>query len=77
MVTSVTNITMSKNGHDFNYCDYEGLSTDTKPTTGVANMSSFLEAVVDPQTGEFQNKWRIYKFNAANLTWLKFVEWTV
>lgn len=76
MVSSVTNIQMSKSGHDYTYCDYEGLSTDTKPTTGVANMSSFLEAVVN-EAGVFQNKWRIYKFNAANLTWLKFAEWDV
>lgn len=59
MVTSVTNIQVSKGGHDYTYCELEGLSTDAKPTTGIFNGSSFFE--MDTSKG--------YKFDAANMQW--------
>lgn len=42
--------------------DIRGLSTDTKPTTGVSNMSSFIEA----DTG------KIYFYDANNKEWVEF-----
>lgn len=73
MVSSVTNISVSKGGHDYQYADYFGLSTDTKPTTGVMNGSTFLEAT----DGDSSVTWTIYIFNAADMDWLPFVSWEV
>ena len=41
---------------------YEGLSTDTKPTTNIPNGSRFLEM----DTG------KVYMFDQTNLTWLEY-----
>lgn len=59
MVTSVTNVQVSKNGHDYVYQEYCGLSTDSKPTTKVFNGSTFLEM----DTGD------LYVFDAESMTW--------
>ena len=41
--------------------DYAGLSTDTKPTTGVANGSVFIEMDTS----------KVYMFNAASGEWVE------
>lgn len=41
---------------------YEGLSTDTKPTANIPNGSRFLEM----DTG------KVYMFDQTNLTWLEY-----
>lgn len=61
MVSSVTNVKKSKDGHDYTYFEYSGLSTDSKPTTGVFNGSTFLEM----DTSE------VYVFDASTMAWLK------
>lgn len=43
------------------YAEYAGLSTDNKPTQGVANGSIFLEM----DTAD------VYAYDAANTTWRK------
>lgn len=75
MVTSVTRVPQNRNGHDFIYWDYYGLSTDVKPTTAVFNGSTFLEEEVDEQ-GVQTGKWSIYIFNATAMRWDFFVSWT-
>lgn len=61
MVTSVTNVQVTKTRHDFVYSEYSGLSTDSKPTTGVFNGSTFLEM----DTG------RVFVFDATTLNWIE------
>lgn len=61
MVTSVTNVQETKNGHDYVYREYVGLSTDAKPTTGVFNGSTFFE----------MNTGKVFMFNATSLTWVE------
>ena len=61
MVTSVTNVQVTKAGHDFCYREYSGLSTDTKPTTGVFNGSTFIEMDTS----------KVFIFNAAAETWIE------
>lgn len=41
---------------------YEGLSTDTKPTTGVVNGSRFMEL----------DSGKIYMFDADSAAWLEY-----
>lgn len=41
---------------------YDGLSTDTKPTTNIPNGSRFLEL----DTG------KVFMFDQTNLTWLEY-----
>lgn len=59
MVTSVTNTQVSKSGHDFAYQEFTGLSTDSKPTTGVFNGSTFFE--MDTK--------KAFMFDATNMQW--------
>jgi hypothetical protein len=47
---------------DQKYVEYAGLSTDTKPTTGLITGSQFIEV----DTG------KIYFFNEVNNTWIPF-----
>lgn len=61
MVTSVTDIKVTKGGHDYEYHDYSGLSSDSKPTTGVFNGSTFLEM----DTG------KVFVFDATTLSWIE------
>lgn len=55
-----TNITASYNNGDV-LIEAACLSTDTKPTTGIANGSSCIEM----DTGD------VYMFNEASSTWVK------
>lgn len=59
MVTSVTDVKVTKGGHDYDYYEYTGLSTDAKPTTGVFNGSTFLE----------MDTAKVFIFDATNLQW--------
>lgn len=61
MVTSVTNVQKTVNGHDYVYREYTGLSTDSKPTTGVFNGSTFVEMDTS----------KIFVFNAEDMEWLE------
>ena len=60
-------ITVDKNiqivdGIATNNQTYYGLSTDSKPTTGVGNGSCFIE----------MNTGKVYFFNAAGNAWVEF-----
>lgn len=59
MITSQKNIYFEQ---DDRYIEARGLSTDTKPTTGIANGSIFIEM----DTG------KVYFFDAANGEWAVF-----
>jgi len=59
MVTSVTNVQKTKNGHDYTYYEFTGLSTDTKPTTGVFNGSTFIEMDTS----------KVFMFDGTTMQW--------
>ena len=61
MVTTSVSIYMeNKDGTRLEYIEAEGLSTDVKPTEGVANGSKFME--MDTST--------LYMFNLESKTWI-------
>lgn len=61
MVTSVTDVQVQKGGHDYVYHEYMGLSTDSKPTTGVFNGSTFFE----------MDTAKAFVFDAGTMTWIE------
>ena len=61
MITTITNRVIVKEGKEYIYCDFTGKSTDTKPTTGIANGSTFYE--MDTQ--------ELYMLDADTMTWIK------
>ena len=59
MITSQKNIYFEQ---DDRYIEARGLSTDNKPTTGIANGSIFIEM----DTG------KVYFYDKTNTTWREF-----